>query len=62
MAKRVTLITKMPNADCKACHGMGSVHMTAHFFTGNSEFEVACWECYGMDVKVNFPHPPSTGN
>jgi len=62
MAKRVTLITKMPNADCKACHGMGSVHMTAHFFTGNSEFEAPCWECYGKDVSVTFPHPSSTEN
>ena len=62
MARRVTLITKMPNADCKACHGMGSVHLTAHFYTGNSEFEAPCWECFGNDVKVTFPKPPLTDN
>jgi DnaJ-class molecular chaperone len=62
MGKGITNLSKMPNADCKACHGMGSVHMTAHFYTGNSEFEAPCWECYGKDVKVTFPHPPSAGN
>jgi DnaJ-class molecular chaperone len=62
MGKRVTMITKMPNADCKACHGMGAVHLTAHFYTGNSEFEAPCWECFGSDVKLTFPKPPSTDN
>ncbi len=52
----------MPDADCAACHGIGAVRLTAHFYTGDSEFEAPCWECFGMDVNVTFPHPPSTDN
>jgi DnaJ-class molecular chaperone len=52
----------MPNEDCTACHGIGAVRMTAHFYTGDSEFEAPCWECFGKDVNVSFPHPPSTDN
>ena len=59
MARRVTMITKMPNAACPACNGMGAVHLTAHFASGDSEFEAPCWECFGNNVKVTFPRPPA---
>jgi DnaJ-class molecular chaperone len=62
MRRRVTPLSRMPNADCRACHGMGSVRMTAHFYTGDHEFEAPCWECYGSDVKLQFPHPPTSDN
>ncbi len=62
MGKRVTQIHKMPNSDCPACHGFGAVRMTAHFHTGDQEFEAPCWECFGSNVKVNFPSPRKTDN
>jgi DnaJ-class molecular chaperone len=62
MGRKVTMLSRMPNADCRACHGMGSVRMTAHFYAGDQEFEAPCWECYGSDVKVTFPSPKSTDN
>ena len=34
----------MPNADCPACHGMGAIPMTAHFYTGDQEWEAPCWD------------------
>jgi DnaJ-class molecular chaperone len=52
----------MPNADCIACHGFGAVRMTAHFYTGDQEWEAPCWECFGKDVKVSFPTPRKTDN
>ena len=52
----------MPNSDCRACHGMGSIRMTAHFHTGDREWEAPCWECYGSNVKLTFPHPTTTDN
>jgi DnaJ-class molecular chaperone len=62
MGKRVTMMSRMPRAGCTACHGMGSIRMTAHFYAGDSEFEAPCWECFGGDVRVSFPHPPATDN
>ena len=62
MARKVTALTKMPNASCRACHGMGSVRMTAHFYTGDQEWEAPCWECFGSDVKIQPPHPLTTDN
>jgi len=62
MARRVTMLSRMPNSDCRACHGMGAIRMTVHFHNGDSEFEAPCWECFGNDVKVNFPRPKSTDN
>ena len=52
----------MPRVKCGACHGMGSVRMTAHFQNGDHEFEIACWECFGHDVRVQFPKPRTTDN
>ena len=62
MRRRVTQLSRMPNADCRACHGMGSIRMTAHFHTGDQDWEAPCWECYGRDVKLQFPHPPTSDN
>jgi DnaJ-class molecular chaperone len=50
----------MPRASCGACHGMGTVRMTAHFHTGDMEFETSCWECFGDDMRVQFPTPNKT--
>jgi DnaJ-class molecular chaperone len=55
-------MSKMPSNDCPACHGFGSVRMTAHFHTEDREFEAPCWECFGTDVRLNFPHPRSKDN
>ncbi len=55
-------LSRMPNSSCRACHGMGSIRLTAHFHTGDREFEAPCWECYGSDVKLSFPHPTTTDN
>jgi DnaJ-class molecular chaperone len=52
----------MPNNSCRACHGMGSIRLTVHFHSGDTEMEAPCWECYGNDVKVSFPHPTTTDN
>jgi DnaJ-class molecular chaperone len=52
----------MPNADCPACHGMGAVSMTAHFYTGDQEWEAPCWMCYGNTVAFSLPKPRSTDN
>jgi hypothetical protein len=62
MARKVTMLSRMPNSDCRACHGMGAIRMTVHFYSGDSEFEAPCWECYGNAIKVNFPRPKSTDN
>ena len=55
-------LTKMPNAACAACHGLGMISMTAHFYTGDVEWEATCWECYGNDVKLQYPHPRKSDN
>jgi DnaJ-class molecular chaperone len=47
----------MPRADCDACHGMGAVRVTIHFYASDREWEAPCWECFGNDIKVNFPKP-----
>lgn len=52
----------MPNADCLVCHGMGAVRMTAHFYTGDMDWEAPCWECYGNTVALSLPKPRSTDN
>ena len=62
MRRKVTMLSRMPNSDCRACHGMGAIRMTVHFHSGDSEFEAPCWECYGNDIKVNFPSPKRTDN
>ena len=63
MAKRVmTGTSKRANDSCNACHGFGSIRMTAHFHSGDSEFEAPCWECFGTDVKMLFPHPRTADN
>jgi DnaJ-class molecular chaperone len=56
---RVT-VSKLPNSDCSACRGMGSVEMTAHFPNGDADFEWPCWQCYGDDVRGTFPKPNSS--
>ena len=62
MGRKVTTLSRMPNPSCRACHGMGAVRMTAHFYTGDQEWEAPCWECFGNDVKLSFPHPATTDN
>jgi DnaJ-class molecular chaperone len=52
----------MPRTGCRACHGIGSIRMTVHFHTGDHEWETPCWECFGSDVKLQFPKPASTDN
>jgi DnaJ-class molecular chaperone len=52
----------MPDSDCRACHGMGSIHLTAHFYSGDRDFEAPCWQCFGSDIKVSFPSPNTTDN
>jgi DnaJ-class molecular chaperone len=62
MARKTTQVTKLPNAGCIACGGMGSIRMTAHFVGADQEFESPCWECYGKQVVFNFPSPRKTDN
>jgi DnaJ-class molecular chaperone len=62
MRRRPITMARMPRTECPACHGMGSVHMTAHFHSGDREFEAPCWECFGNGVRVNFPKPSTTDN
>ncbi|HEY0143737.1 MAG TPA: hypothetical protein VGF48_22815 [Thermoanaerobaculia bacterium] len=62
MGRKVTTLAKMPNPSCRACHGMGAIRMTAHFHTGDHEWEAPCWECFGTSVRVHFPKPQSTDN
>jgi DnaJ-class molecular chaperone len=62
MAKRIQSLSKMPNQSCLACHGLGTISMTAHFYTGDVDWEAQCWECFGNDAKVNFPHPRTADN
>jgi DnaJ-class molecular chaperone len=52
----------MPRKSCQACRGIGSVRLTAHLYQGDREFEAPCWECFGEDVKIDFPHPTATDN
>ena len=37
MRRKVTMLSRMPNSDCRACHGMGAIRMTVH--TGLSNFD-----------------------
>ena len=62
MKRRITSLSRMPNAECRACHGLGSIHMTVHFYSGDLDWETPCWECFGNDVKLHFPHPKPTDN
>ena len=52
MGRKTMTLSRMPNAACRACHGMGSIRMTVHFYTGDREWEAPCWECFGNDVKL----------
>ncbi len=52
----------MPNASCPACQGMGAVSMTAHFPSGDQEWEAPCWMCYGNTVALSLPTPRSKDN
>ena len=62
MGRRATTLSRLPNSSCRACDGMGSIRMTVHFHTGDTEWEAPCWECYGTNVKLSFPHPTMTDN
>ena len=62
MVRRVTALSRMPNSSCPACHGIGSIRVTVHFHNGDHEWEAPCWECFGGDVKMTFPHPKATDN
>jgi DnaJ-class molecular chaperone len=50
----------MPKSGCAACHGFGVIRLTAHFHTGDREWEAPCWECFGRDVKLALPSPQSS--
>jgi hypothetical protein len=41
---------------------MGSVRLTIHFHAGDQEWETPCWSCFGNDLKVTMPTPPTTDN
>ena len=62
MGRKTMTLSRMPNSSCRACHGMGAIRMTVHFHSGDQEFYAPCWECYGNDVKVQFPKPVTTDN
>ena len=64
MTRKVSMagVSRMPNPDCLACHGIGSVGVTAHFYSGDQNFDAPCWECFGQDVRLPLPHPRSTEN
>ncbi len=62
MGRKTTQVTKLPNAVCIACGGMGSIRLTAHFVYGDQEFESPCWECYGKNIVFNYPTPRTTDN
>ena len=62
MRRKTMTLSRMPNSSCRACHGMGSIRLTVHFHTGDTEWEAPCWECYGSDVKLSFPHPTTSDN
>jgi DnaJ-class molecular chaperone len=62
MANKVTAVASMPKASCPVCHGIGAIRMTAHFYTGDQEWEAACWECFGNTVALSLPKPRSTDN
>ena len=62
MGRKVLTVTRMPKADCPACGGFGSVHMTAGFVSGAREFEWPCWECFGTDVRMPLPSPRTVDN
>jgi DnaJ-class molecular chaperone len=57
MAKRIQslAVSKLPDENCPACHGFGSIRMTAHFHVGDYEWEWPCWQCFGHDVKLKLP-------
>jgi DnaJ-class molecular chaperone len=63
MGKRIaTMVTKLPKPDCGACQGFGTVRLTAHFRSGDQEWEAPCWECFGSDVRLDLPKPRTTDN
>jgi DnaJ-class molecular chaperone len=62
MGRKTMTLSRMPKSSCRACHGMGSIRLTVHFHTGDHEMEAPCWECYGSDIKLQFPHPTTTDN
>ena len=63
MGNRISsMISKLPNPGCGACHGLGAVRLTAHFYSGDQEWEAPCWQCFGNDVRVQFPSPKVTDN
>ena len=62
MGRKVTNLARMPKPSCRACHGLGSIRMTVHFYAGDHEWEAPCWECYGTDVRMQFPKPRVTDN
>ncbi len=61
MARRVTMVGKLPNAACRACHGMGAIRITVHFHSGDQEWEAPCWECFDS-TKLALPKPSATQN
>jgi hypothetical protein len=59
MANKVApmVVSKLPDPDCKACSGFGTVRLTAHFTDGDQEWEWPCWECFGQEVRIPLPRP-----
>jgi len=51
------VVSKLPDPDCKACSGFGTVRLTAHFTDGDQEWEWPCWECFGQEVRIPLPRP-----
>ena len=54
---RAIVVSKLPDEDCPACHGIGAVRMTAHFTNGDHEWEWPCWTCFGSEVRLPLPNP-----
>jgi DnaJ-class molecular chaperone len=57
MSKRIQsmVVSKLPDEKCPACRGIGAIRMTAHFMSGDYEYEWPCWQCFGDEVKLKLP-------
>jgi len=59
MGKKATgfAVSKLPQVDCQACGGLGAIRITAHFVSGDRDFDWPCWECFGQEVRLPLPKP-----
>ena len=53
MGRRVTSLSRMPNADCRACHGLGSIHMTRLFAAGQATPRLHAGARFGATCAAN---------